>query len=66
MTAPSLAIAVLTTGERVPLTDSWDEARRLWKDQQYDAEVIGIELDTAGSGEAVAPQPQTFVQETLL
>ena len=66
MTAPSLAIAVLTTGERVPLTDSWKAAQELWRDGRYDPDdVLRIELDTAGSGEAVAPQPQTFVQETM-
>ena len=67
MTVPSLAIAVLTTGERVPLTDSWDAAQKLWRDGRYDPDdVVRIELDTAASGEAVTPQPQTFVQEILL
>ena len=37
------AIALLRTGERIPLSDPLDEARRLFRDDQYDADVIGIE-----------------------
>ena len=42
------ALAILTDGSRIPLSEPLDEARRLFRDQQYDADVIGIEQ----SGEA--------------
>jgi hypothetical protein len=42
-------IAVLESGERVPLTDGWDEARRIFREDGY-ADVVRLELsETPGS-----------------
>ena len=46
------AVALLRTGERIPLSDPLDEARRHWRDGEYDTDVIGIEH----SGEATDAQ----------
>jgi hypothetical protein len=40
-------IAVLESGERIPLTDGWDEARRLFKAGDYSDEVIKLEQSEA-------------------
>ena len=63
MTAPSLAIAVLTTGERVPLTDSIERARRLLADGGYD-NVTRIETEVEPP--PAQPEPiQPMRQETF-
>jgi hypothetical protein len=36
-------IAVLESGERIPLTDGWDEARRIFREDGY-ADVVRLEL----------------------
>jgi hypothetical protein len=43
-------IAILDSGERVPVTDGWDEARRLFKAGDYSADVVRLEFsETPGS-----------------
>jgi hypothetical protein len=43
-------VAIRDSGERVPLTDGWDEARRLFKAGDYSPDVIDLELsETPGS-----------------
>lgn len=49
------ALAILRTGERIPLSEPLDEARRLFRDDQYDADVIGIEMDSGEAGDAQTP-----------
>ena len=51
MTAPSLAIAVLTTGERVPLTDSIKRAGEVFAEGGYDnvARIETADSETPGS-----------------
>ena len=57
------AVALLRTGESIPLSDPLDEARRLFRDDQYDADVIGIELDSGEPGHAnPAPIERTQVR----
>jgi len=41
---PAPAIAVMRDGSRIPLSDPLDEARRHWRDGEYDADVVAIEL----------------------
>jgi hypothetical protein len=42
-----IVIAVLESGERIPLTDGWDEARRIFREEGY-ADVERIEQDDEG------------------
>jgi hypothetical protein len=57
-------VAILTTGERVPLTDGWDEARRLFRAGDYSADVIDLELsETPGSA---SPERDADTQLELL
>ena len=67
MTAPSLAIAVLTTGERVPLTDSIERARRLLADGGYDnvTRIETADSETPGSA-SPEPMPVATVQLALI
>ena len=46
------ALALLRDGSRIPLSEPLDEARRLFRDDQYDADVIGIEMDSGEPGHA--------------
>jgi hypothetical protein len=49
-------VAILDSGERVPLTDGWDEARRLFKAGDYSDDVVRLELsETPGSA---SPEPE--------
>ena len=58
------AVALLRTGERIPLSDPLDEARRLFRDQQYDADVVAIEAEPVSQP---VPSPiQPMRQEALL
>jgi hypothetical protein len=48
-------IAVLTSGERIALTESWDEARRIFREDGYcDVERLEL-LETPGSA---SPEPE--------
>ena len=61
------ALAILRTGERIPLSDPLDEARRLFRDQQYDSDVIGIEAAEIATEEARAPpKPMSDLQPPLV
>jgi len=66
MTDP--AIAILQDGTRIPLSDPLDEARRHWRDGEYDTDVIGIELsDVVTDVQTVATNwPSATVQLALL
>jgi hypothetical protein len=54
-------VAILTTGERIPLTDGWDEARRLFKAGEYDSDVVELELSEAP--EPAKPDETTDVRK---
>ena len=57
------ALAILTDGSRIPLSDPLDEARRHWRDGEYDSDVIGIEMDSGEPGHAnPAPIERTQVR----
>jgi hypothetical protein len=57
-------IAILDSGERIPLTDGWDEARRLFKAGDYSSDVIDLELsETPGSA---SPERDADTQLELL
>ena len=58
------AVALLQDGTRIPLSDPLDEARRLFRDDQYDADVIGIEAEPVS--QPVPPPIQPMRQEALL
>lgn len=61
------ALARLQTGERVPLTEPLDEARRHWRDGEYDSDVIGIEAAEIATEEARAPpKPMSDLQPPLV
>lgn len=61
------AIALLSTGERIPLSDPLDEARRHWRDGEYDTDVIGIEHSGGAETTPIsATESQTAVQVALL
>lgn len=53
------AVALLRDGSRIPLSDPLDEARRHWRDGEYDSDVIGIEH----SGEATDAQTVAIEQQ---
>lgn len=59
------AIALLHTGERIPLSEPLDEARRLFRDQQYDSDVIGIEAEPVSQPVPPPIYPQELRQEML-
>ena len=48
------ALAILTDGSRIPLSDPLDEARRHWRDGEYDSDVVGIEMDSGETGDHAA------------
>jgi hypothetical protein len=57
-------VAILDSGERVPLTDGWDEARRLFKAGDYSDDVVRLELsETPGSA---SPERDADTQLELL
>ena len=58
------AVARLRTGERIPLSEPLDEARRLLRDQQYDSDVIGIEMDSGEAGGVQTPAMETTRTQT--
>jgi hypothetical protein len=59
------AIALLRDGSRIPLSDPLDEARRHWRDGEYDSDVIGIEAEPVSQPAPRPIDPQTFRQEAL-
>lgn len=63
--APAIAIALLRDGTRVVLSDPLDEARRHWRDGEYDTDVIGIEAEPVNQPVPLPIDPQTFRQEAL-
>lgn len=66
MTTPAPAIALLRDGTRVVLSDPLDEARRHWRDGEYDTDVVAIEQEGPAPSMPAYPIPQTFHQEQLL
>lgn len=62
------AIALLRDGTRIPLSDPWEDARRHWRDGEYDSDVVAIEEATErseGPAPALPMHPQIFTQECL-
>ena len=65
---PAPAVALLRDGTRVVLSDPLDEARRHWRDGEYDTDVVAIELsDVVTDVQTVATNwPSATVQLALL
>lgn len=59
------ALALLQDGTRIPLSDPLDEARRLFRDDQYDADVIGIETEPVRQPVPPPIYPQELRQEAM-
>ena len=59
------ALAILTDGSRIPLSEPLDEARRLFRDQQYDSDVIGIEAEPVSQPVPPSIYPQELRQEAM-
>lgn len=61
------AVALLRDGSRIPLSDPLDEARRHWRDGEYDSDVVGIEAAEIVTVEARAPpKPMSDLQPPLV
>lgn len=62
---PAPAVALLRDGTRVVLSDPLDEARRHWRDGEYDTDVVAIEQEGPAPAMPAYQIPQTFHQEQL-
>ena len=64
LTMTDTAVALLRTGERIPLSESVKRALELFADRQYDADVVAIEAEPVS--QPVPPPIQPMRQEALL